>query len=59
MATLEVKDYTDVVIGEMLVDKTSAYYATFVSKARKARAIIVNALGDKTLRAIQSCTLPK
>ena len=61
MATLEGRDFAGVVNGEELApeDVSSSEYAAYVTKVRKARAIIVNALGDKPLRAVQLCTLPK
>lgn len=60
MATLEGKDYFGVVNGldGIPADECSEEYAVYATKVRKARAIIVNALGDKPLRAVQLCETP-
>lgn len=49
MAALESRDYAGVVNGEETArkDENAAAYAAYVTKVRKVRAIIVNALGDK------------
>lgn len=61
MARLEGRDYAGVVNSEEVApdDESSSEYAAHVTKVRKARAIIVNALGSKPLRVVQLCTMPK
>ena len=60
MAVLEGRDLVDVVTGEEKApaDKSSKAYASYASKVRKERAVVVNALGDKPLRGVQLCNMP-
>lgn len=66
MATLEGKDLADVVTGNEVMpvpgegedDPDEEDVTAYVQKQKKARALIVNALGDSPLRAIQSCITP-
>lgn len=55
MTVLEGKEHANVVRGEEKApaDGNSAQYAAYVLKCRKARALILMALGDSPLRVIQ------
>lgn len=61
MTLLEGRDLAGVVNGEgvprSIVDSDA--HASYATRVRKARAIIVNVLGDKPLRAVQLCTMLK
>lgn len=63
-ATLEGRELSDVVMGDekgiiyVPEDRTSDAYLEYARKVRKAKSILVNALGDKPLRTIQGCSTP-
>lgn len=59
-ATLEGKDYAGLVTGEERgpEETEKEEHADYVRNFRKARAILVNALGDKPLRHVQNCNSP-
>lgn len=60
-AILEGKELAGVVAGEEKVTDSEEpeALAAHTKKVRKARAIIINSLGDKPLRAVQSATDPR
>lgn len=59
MSLLKGREYAEIINGKENApgDKTTTEYATWVTKAKKARAIILNSLGDKPLRAAHLCHL--
>ena len=65
LAYLEGKDLADIVLGERvkpeqcMLDPTDKQSRQYSSDCRKARSILVSALGDRALRGIQTLTCPK
>ena len=61
IAMLEGRDLSGVVngTGKPPSSEYSPEYNAYATKVTKARAILVNALGDKTLRVVQLCHIPK
>jgi len=60
MAVLEGRNLSGVVLDtdDIPQDNTSAEYLTYLDRERKAKAIIITALGNKPLRVIQSVESP-
>ena len=61
MAMLEGRDFSRVVYGteEPPSSESSPRYSAYTAKLRKARATLVNALGDKPLHGVQLSNMPK
>ena len=58
---LECRDLSGVVNGEeeLPSDESSPEFRAYATKVREARAVFVNALGDRALRVVQLCNMPR